>query len=246
MGGRRPSNFLSWISNEREFAPLSSHQRRDGRAKRSSRAGKKRRVKERWHEGGEVWREGWLVGSQRPWNEGERAKSRVESSFRAPFFDTTHFSGTFSFSVCSLPFVRSFVRSLARSLARSFVRSFVRWTSFFSSFFRHGPESKTLFNSDMARGGRRDAAWRGGRWSTVFIGARFWFTRTADAGSFLSNPELRAKRDSDEPPFPWMTVIYTPPRVAASSKWKGKYGETVESDRSAIRPGRLISWRNVG
>lgn len=25
-GGRRPSNFLSWISNEREFAPLSSHQ----------------------------------------------------------------------------------------------------------------------------------------------------------------------------------------------------------------------------
>ena len=123
MGGRRPSNFLSWISNEREFAPLSSHQRRDGRAKRSSRAGKKRRVKERWHEGGEVWREGWLVGSQRPWNEGERAKSRVESSFRAPFFDTTHFSGTFSFSVCSLPFVRSFVRSLARSLVRSFVRS---------------------------------------------------------------------------------------------------------------------------
>ena len=84
-------------------------------------------MKERWHEGGEVWREGWLVGSQRPWNEGERAKSRVESSFRAPFFDTTHFSGTFSFSVCSLPFVRSFVRSLARSFVRSFVgRAFSR------------------------------------------------------------------------------------------------------------------------
>lgn len=72
--GRRPSNFLSWISNEREFAPLSSHRRRDGRNEERGGEGEGRR-------GG--WHSGHGTGARRG---EERAKSR---EFRAPFFDTT-------------------------------------------------------------------------------------------------------------------------------------------------------------
>lgn len=96
-GGRRPSNFLSWISNEREFAPLSSHQRRDGRVKRSGREG-----------GGDGEVEGRSLEGvaameldRERERERERAKSRAPE-FRAPFFDTTRSSGYVLFSTPSL------------------------------------------------------------------------------------------------------------------------------------------------
>lgn len=187
MGGRRPSNFLSWISNEREFAPLSSHQRRDGRAKRSSRAGKKRRVKEGWHEGGEVWmeRDGWSDHS------GHGTRENAQNRASSPRFER-HFSIPPIFPARSLfrsaPF-RSFVRSFARSLVRSFVRSldelfFVVFSTRFriENAFQFGRGSRGTSRRGVARRPVIDCLYR----DSILI--------HADSGRRLVFIECRASR----------------------------------------------------
>lgn len=62
MGGRRPSNFLSWISNEREFAPLSSHQHGGRRGGWTGGGGQRRGGRGDFWEvgkGGRGWRKEW-------------------------------------------------------------------------------------------------------------------------------------------------------------------------------------------
>lgn len=61
MGGRRPSNFLSWISNEREFAPLSSHQHGGRRGGWTGGGGGGGGRGDFWEvgNGGRGWRKGW-------------------------------------------------------------------------------------------------------------------------------------------------------------------------------------------